>query len=75
LTIEEYRAMIQSNHFFQAMPKTMSRMFTEIHEMRDEFLLQKLGGDVAHAHHGYKVRTADAPPDLTTGALKRQKLF
>jgi hypothetical protein len=57
LSIEEYRALIKSNHLFITVDKPMTRIFPEIHEENEELLMGgKESKSVKNNNRIYKVK-------------------
>ena len=57
LTIQEYRKLLKSEHLLATLDKPMTRIFPELHEITDDFLIQIYGGDIT-LNRGYRVKRA-----------------
>ena len=57
LTIQEYRKLLKSEHLLATLEKPMTRIFPELHEITDDFLIQIYGGDIT-LNRGYRVKRA-----------------
>ena len=57
LTIQEYRKLLKSVHLLATLDKPMTRIFPELHEITDDFLIQIYGGDIT-LNRGYRVKRA-----------------
>ena len=57
LTIQEYRKLLKSEHLLATLDKPLTRIFPELHEITDDFLIQIYGGDIT-LNRGYRVKRA-----------------
>lgn len=57
LSIQEYRKLLKSEHLLATLEKPMTRIFPELHEITDDFLIQIYGGDIT-LNRGYRVKRA-----------------
>ena len=57
LTIQEYRKLLKSEHLLATLDKPLTRVFPELHEITDDFLIKIYGGDIT-LNRGYRVKRA-----------------
>jgi hypothetical protein len=58
LTIQEYRKLLKSEHLLATLDKPLTRVFPELHEITDDFLIKIYGGDIT-LNRGYRVKRAN----------------
>lgn len=78
LTIQEYRRLLNSEHFLYTLDKPMTRILPELHEVTDEFILGVYGnkghGGATQAGGVYKVkRQSEKPQGPSKASIIRGK--
>lgn len=79
LTIQEYRKLLKSEHLLATLDKPMTRIFPELHEITDDFLIQIYGGDIT-LNRGYRVKRASeqikgpSKMEILRDQFKQQKI-